>query len=416
MQVEKLTKSTVDAIAVPERSEGGQSRVEFLFERLTPGFGVRTTSNGVKSFIWQGRVNGRKQRHTIGRAGAISVELARKQAQKLAGEVATGLDPRQEKSRRRSAGVTLEQATEAYVDSRELKSTTLRDVERFKKELSDWMARPIVEISREMVAQRHNRIGKRSKAGANRCMRYLRAILNFASEAYAFPDGQPLLVDNPVNRLTATRSWFRVAPKRRVLTSHELPKWLQAVNRLPDPPPRMPGEGKQLPTLKNGETARDFFLTLVLTGLRRSEALNLRWVDVNLEEGVFTVSETKNHRAHTLPLTTVLRDVFSRRSSQADPGEYVFTNKDGSRFSNLRYPLKRIEKLSGIYVTCHDLRRTFATVAESLDIPAYAVKALLNHKTSGDVTAGYIQITPDRLRHPMQKVTDYILSAGNQEG
>ena len=57
----------------------------------------------------------------------------------------------------------------------------------------------------------------------------------------------------------------------------------------------------------------------------------------------------------------------------------------------------------------HDLRRTFITTAESLDIPAYALKRLLNHKMNHDVTAGYIIMDVDRLRKPMQKITDYLL-------
>jgi hypothetical protein len=57
------------------------------------------------------------------------------------------------------------------------------------------------------------------------------------------------------------------------------------------------------------------------------------------------------------------------------------------------------------------LRRTFSTIAESIDIPAYAIKRLLNHKMKSDVTAGYIVMDVERLREPMQKITDYILSA-----
>jgi integrase len=38
----------------------------------------------------------------------------------------------------------------------------------------------------------------------------------------------------------------------------------------------------------------------------------------------------------------------------------------------------------------HDLRQTFETVAESLNISYYTLKRLLNHKTSNDPTAGYI--------------------------
>ncbi len=56
----------------------------------------------------------------------------------------------------------------------------------------------------------------------------------------------------------------------------------------------------------------------------------------------------------------------------------------------------------------HDLRRTFITIAESLDIPAYALKKLLNHKMTNDVTAGYIVADVERLRIPMQKITDYL--------
>ena len=75
-----------------------------------------------------------------------------------------------------------------------------------------------------------------------------------------------------------------------------------------------------------------------------------------------------------------------------------------------------MEKASGVSFCIHDLRRTFATVAESLDIPAYALKRLLNHANGADVTAGYIVANVERLREPMQKITDYVLkSAGLKE-
>lgn len=68
---------------------------------------------------------------------------------------------------------------------------------------------------------------------------------------------------------------------------------------------------------------------------------------------------------------------------------------------------------SGAEFTLHDLRRTFVTIAESLDIPAYALKRLLNHRVSAaDVTAGYIIHDVERLRRPMQVITDYLLSTG----
>jgi hypothetical protein len=58
-----------------------------------------------------------------------------------------------------------------------------------------------------------------------------------------------------------------------------------------------------------------------------------------------------------------------------------------------------------------DLRRTFATTAERLDISSYAVKRLLNHLTGSDVTAGYIVTDIERLRRPMQAIADFLFRA-----
>ncbi len=71
--------------------------------------------------------------------------------------------------------------------------------------------------------------------------------------------------------------------------------------------------------------------------------------------------------------------------------------------------MKEVVALSGVEFTPHDLRRTFVTIAESLDIPAYALKRFMNHKSNGDVTAGYIVLSVERLRKPMQAITDHIL-------
>jgi len=46
------------------------------------------------------------------------------------------------------------------------------------------------------------------------------------------------------------------------------------------------------------------------------------------------------------------------------------------------------------------------TVAENTDIGALALKALVNHSLGDDVTAGYVQMTVDRLRDPAQRVAD----------
>jgi hypothetical protein len=74
--------------------------------------------------------------------------------------------------------------------------------------------------------------------------------------------------------------------------------------------------------------------------------------------------------------------------------------------------MARVIEQSGVPFALHDLRRTFCTVAEGLDLSHYALKRLLNHRMAGDVTAGYIGKNIERLRDPMQRITSYLLSAG----
>lgn len=401
----KLTKKSIDSIEPPATG------VSFHFDTEVRGFGLRVTAKNARTFIWQGRVFGKKCRIKIGRFGDITVDQARDVARSIAGEVAAGKDPRAEKKKRETESLTLAKAFEAYLADRDLKDSTRNDVKRAQQKLSGWGAKSVVEITREMVARQHRKIGQDSPSQANLVMRYLRAVLNHASESHLAPDGRPLLADNPVNVLSATKSWYRLRPRRTYLKPHELPAWMAAVQGLTEPAElenSTPQGGRKL---KSGETARDFFMLVLLTGLRRTEALNLHWTEIDLEDRTLTIPDPKNREPHTLPLSDYLHQMLKQRHKTSS-STYVFADAEGQKFTNLRYPLKRIEKVSGLHVSCHDLRRTFATVAESLDIPAYAVKALLNHKTSGDVTAGYIQITPDRLRAPMEQISQYFLQAG----
>ena len=75
----------------------------------------------------------------------------------------------------------------------------------------------------------------------------------------------------------------------------------------------------------------------------------------------------------------------------------------------------RVATQSGVFFTMHDLRRTFITIAESLDIPAYSLKQLLNHRSGNDVTSGYTVITPERLRVPVERIAQRILELAHTD-
>jgi len=68
-----------------------------------------------------------------------------------------------------------------------------------------------------------------------------------------------------------------------------------------------------------------------------------------------------------------------------------------------------VTEVSGVNFILHDLRRTFLTIADRVDTPAYVLKKLANHTVKNDVTAGYIVLDIERLRKYMQLISDCIL-------
>ena len=176
---------------------------------------------------------------------------------------------------------------------------------------------------------------------------------------------------------------------------------------------KLPEHDKNKRDGNSSEVARDFFIFLLFTGLRRNEALELKWEDIDFQDNSFMIEDTKNHERHKMPLTNVLIDVLERRKNDtANP--YVFEGEKPN--SHLTPPKKQIEKareLMGFHFTNHDLRRTFTTTANRLNFNKYIIDRLVNHKNtedSRDVTKRYIILDIEDLREPMNQISETLWS------
>ena len=78
-------------------------------------------------------------------------------------------------------------------------------------------------------------------------------------------------------------------------------------------------------------------------------------------------------------------------------------------------PIKAVIKTSGVEFSSHDCRRTFATIAEAVNLPLTMIKRLMNHVTTNDVTGGYIVTEEETLREAINKVADYIQAKVTQK-
>tara|TARA_R110000868_G_scaffold380784_4_gene647015 strand:+ start:13431 stop:14684 length:1254 start_codon:yes stop_codon:yes gene_type:complete len=393
----KLTKTAVDKLALPSTSK--QKRYH---DDVLRGFGVRVMASGTKSFFVEKVVQGKQKRMTIGRYPDLTVEQARREAQKLLGKIATGIDPTLEAKVSKRKAITLGQAFADYVKARKsMKPGTITDYQyALNQVVPDWLNKPLLSITKDMIGKRHTKHGEtRSEARANLAMRIIRAIFNYAINEYEDERGNALILENPVRRLSHGRSWYRVERRKTIIKAHELAPWYEGLQQL-----------SHRYDAVQAEMLRDYFLLVMFTGLRRGEALGLAWSNIDLKAKTLTINDTKNREQHVMPLSDYLYDLLCRRKAHA-VNDYVFPS-DESRHGHLADPRKamlKIRELSGIDFTVHDLRRTFITTAESLEISVYALKRLLNHKMTGDVTAGYVIMDIERLRKPMQMITDHLL-------
>src|SRR5438270_11327820 len=82
-----LTQTFAKRVLLPKRG------YKIHYDNGIPGFGLRATCNGAKSFVLNYRVNGRERRYTIGQVGAWTAETARQEAQRLRMLVDRGEDP-----------------------------------------------------------------------------------------------------------------------------------------------------------------------------------------------------------------------------------------------------------------------------------------------------------------------------------
>lgn len=390
----KITKLFVDKLEIPSSNESGKTAQKRYYDETIKGFGVRVTSGGTKAFFLEKLIKNKLSRITLGRYPELTVELARKEAQKLLGQIAMGFDPIAQKQTAKMREVTLKEVFQDYLKVRKsLKQSTLTNYQQIiTKAFVNWLNKPLVSITKDKVAKHHQQLGEaHGEAYANLAMRILRALFNFAAGQYEDAEGRSLVPENPVKRLSQTRAWYRIERRQTLIKSHELAPWYQALEQI------------------QNKTLRDYLLFILLTGLRRREAASIKWEQVDLTAKTLIILDTKNRDQHTLPLSDFLYDLLKSRQ-QNRSNDYVFSGTGAAgHIIEPRKQMARVTELTGINFTVHDLRRTFITIAESLDIPAYALKRLLNHRMTSDVTAGYIVADVERLRKPMQLITDYIL-------
>lgn len=151
-------------------------------------------------------------------------------------------------------------------------------------------------------------------------------------------------------------------------------------------------------------------MLLALTGLRKTEAMTLKWTDIDLEDRTLQIraENAKNGREHKLPISDCLLKMFQRRAADRKTSDYVFAGRNIEHLSTVQNSVAAIVRQIDCGFSLHDLRRGFVSAAAKVGIPHHLIKRLVNH-AGDDMTAGYIILNADDLRAPMETANTHLL-------
>jgi integrase len=355
-----LTARWVDAV-----KPGTIAQTDY-FDSRTKGFGLRVSRAGRKTWFCMYRAGGRLRRYTLGTYPNVSLADARAKAKASLHTAAQGGDPAADKKTDRLAETVSELAA-SYLDKyAKPRKRSWRDDERLiRKELLPlWGTRKAKDIKRRDVIALLDRIAARgAPIQANRVLALIRKMYNWAIS-------RDLIEVNPCLQVKAPA---REQQRQRVLDETELRALWQAFDALE-------------PLIGS------LFKLRLLTAQRGGEIASMRWQDMDLANGWWTIPPhiAKNGLAHRVPLSAPAAAILKSLHAITGGSEWVFPSpkRRNQYLKNTQKAVAWIRTTTGIDFVPHDLRRTAASYMTAMGISRLTVGKILNHVESG-VTSVY---------------------------
>lgn len=279
----KVSKRTVEKLKQSEKDQ-------FFWDDSLKGFGVKVYKSGRKTFIVQARLNGQLKRYTIGTYGSPwTAETARQQALQYIAMIDSGVDPVADKRAQRKE-LTIKAVAKNYlidgnlnkkVNTRELENRLINlhiipllgrkrisditkgDVKKFLSDIAEGKSAANIKTK-----PRGRAIVSGGKGTANRTIAVLSAIYVYANE-------NEIYNKNPARGIQL----YKLKEHVRYLTPHELERLGQAL---------IDAENEYV-----SKFAIAAIRFLLFTGCRKSEALNLQWKFVDLDEKLVYLPDSK---------------------------------------------------------------------------------------------------------------------------
>lgn len=444
-----LTAGRIEKASCPE----GTAQT-FLWDEEAKGLGLRVTSAGAKSFIYQGKLNGQTIRITIGSPDTWPIETqwgkdvngkrtevrrgAREEARRLQGLIDQGIDPRQEKADKQTAAevarieakrqtVTVRDAWLVYLEERRSKWSELNYRDHVdlsspggqpKKRgkgltepgpLASLMPLKLSDLTAATITEWMSAEAAKRPARARLAFNLLRI---FAGWCETKADYRGLINEQALSTRIAKDALPRRQPKTDAIQREQLAAWFKTVQQIGNP------------------VMSAYLIGLLITGARREELAGLKWDDVDFQWRSLTIRDkVEGQRIIPLPpyLVSLLLDLkrinetppnvrqfrrLQERGEEWKPSPWVFYSKTAAdgKLASPNAALHRACQTAGIPpITLHGLRRSFSSLAEWTETPTGVVAQIMGHKPSATAERHYKVRPLDLLRVWHDKLEGWIL-------
>ena len=408
------------------KCEHGKTQSIF-WDGKAPGLGLRVTPAGVKSYIFETRLDGKTLRVTIGDERTWTISKAQEEATRLKTMTDQGDDPRQVKAEKQAAAEAKREdarhaeapaleAWKIYVATRQAKWSVSHRAyhETVSKAggeprtrgrrsgesdttqpgpLLPLLSLPLGQITADAVRQWLKDEAATRPTFARLAFSLLRAFLNWCSDR---PEYRAYVhVDACASRLTRDELPKKAA-KDDCLQREQLPLWFEHVRKLRNP------------------VHSAYLQALLLTGARREELAPLKWDDVDFQWKSLTIKD-KVEGSRTIPLTPFVASLLAALPRR---NEWVFSSPAAAsgRLMEPRIGHNKALTAAGLpALSLHGLRRSFGTLAEWVEVPAGVVAQIMGHKPSATAEKHYRRRPLDLLRMWHVKIEAWILEQAGIE-
>lgn len=405
-----FTPFALKRLPIPKAEPTPDGRAKLVqsdyWDNSTPGFGLRITSTGTKSWIVMTRLLGRSsvKRFTLGRYaerdgdGGLTLAQARREALALKERIGRGDNPQQIEAHEKAEAIKRSEQTFRYTaeeflrthhpkKKQQLRPATLRRYTGLLlgADMAPWHARPLASITRaDVIALLRGMQRRGVHVSANRALATLKKLMSWGIQ-------QGLLEHSPCDHIESPAA---ETPRARHLFGSRLYNRPSEMALLWRACARV-GPLGALPHL------------LALTGQRLCEVAEMRaeeLIDLDGAQPRWHIpgTRTKNGKDHVVPLTPMAvkilhalprlvncRFLFSTTGTTPMSGFTNFKKRIDREIETLQkqYPTRYTGQFTDPWVF-HDLRRTFKTGLAELGIPSDIRDALVNHTPQG-VAAHY---------------------------